>query len=233
MPVGFSSFRCTYARVRHCPPSTQVEHPTVPANHEAHSPRACTTLPLSHLVLFSFLRPFPPSAPLASPLPKPSIFPSSGPLLRPARALLHNLLIREWGCSGVICIKLECPLPLLFGGVRGLDDPLMRDEDGEAAKGVPIGLCTRRHDTEGESPTWPSAEPEAPCGGACRADRRARSASRGVLALWVAQRARLSEPGKGACLVVCGTGGKGGRGGRGGRGGAMDRCCCRMGCAGS
>ena len=59
----------------------------------------------------------------------------------------------------MICMKLECPFPPPFGGVRGLDDPLMRDEDGEAAGGVPIGLCTRRHDAEDESPTKKKASP--------------------------------------------------------------------------
>ena len=57
----------------------------------------------------------------------------SGVLLSPARALFHSRLIREFGCSGVMCIKLEWPPP--FGGVHGpgLGVPLTRDDAGETA----------------------------------------------------------------------------------------------------
>lgn len=151
-------------------------------------------------------------------------------MLKPARALFHSRLIREFDCSGVICIKLERPPP--FGGVRGLGVPLIRDDSRESvlpAGELPIGWCTRRHDTEGG--TCLSAG--GACGKARIDDTRGRSVSRDVFGLCVALRARASEPGNCIGPSMGGRGGRGGKGGRGGRGGNTVRFCSRMGCAGS
>ena len=187
-----------------------------------HSPWLCNTLPRNHLVLFCAFTPFLGSTPFSIIPFIPSL---SGVLLKLTRALCHSLLIRELGCSGVICMKLEWPPP--FGGVCGLGVPLTRDDDaGETAAAggeLPIGWCARRHDTDGG--VGLAAEAGGACGEARIDDTRARSASRDVFGLCDALRARAREPGSCPCPFEGGRGGRGGRDGMGGRGGAMVRFC--------